>query len=138
MTGGMAKQWIIPRVGDKELSRVGHQLASCNLLISYVLMFFRERESLSNLLICMPCMLGSNSFRPVSIFTFIQVLSLDVPCSSHFSVQLIPSVNMFTACMFLYFDVLLLLCRPPTETDRGGPAKPGSYHTYLHSDSGNA
>ena len=33
MTVGMAKYWIIPRVGDKKLSRVGHQLASCNLLI---------------------------------------------------------------------------------------------------------
>ena len=39
MTGGMGKHWIIPRVGDKE-PRVGHQLASCSLLISYVLMFF--------------------------------------------------------------------------------------------------
>ena len=35
----MAKYWIIPRVGDKELPRVGHQLASCSLLISYVLSF---------------------------------------------------------------------------------------------------
>ena len=33
MTGGMAKYWIIPRVGDKELPCVGHQLASCSLLI---------------------------------------------------------------------------------------------------------
>ena len=33
MTGGMAKYWIIPNVGDKELPRVGHQLASCSLLI---------------------------------------------------------------------------------------------------------
>ena len=24
VTGGMAKYWIIPRVGDKELPRVGH------------------------------------------------------------------------------------------------------------------
>ena len=24
MTGGMAKYWIIPRMGDKELPRVGH------------------------------------------------------------------------------------------------------------------
>ena len=39
MTGGMVKYWIIPRVGDKELPRVGHQLASCSLLICYVLMF---------------------------------------------------------------------------------------------------
>ena len=30
---------LIPRVGDKELSRVGHQLASCSLLIFYVLMY---------------------------------------------------------------------------------------------------
>ena len=37
MTGGMAKYWIIPRVGDKELPRIGHQLASCSLLNSYVL-----------------------------------------------------------------------------------------------------
>ena len=37
MTGGMAKYWIIPRMGDKELPRVGHQLASCSLLIFYVL-----------------------------------------------------------------------------------------------------
>ena len=36
MTGGMAKHWSIPRVGDKELPRVGHQLASCSLLNSYV------------------------------------------------------------------------------------------------------
>ena len=34
------KYWIIPRVGDKELLHVGHQLASCSLLISYVLMFY--------------------------------------------------------------------------------------------------
>ena len=39
MTGRMAKYWNIPRVGDKELPRVGHQLASCSLLISYVVMF---------------------------------------------------------------------------------------------------
>ena len=39
MTGGMDKYWIIPRVGDKELPRVGYKLASCSLLISYVLMF---------------------------------------------------------------------------------------------------
>ena len=32
MTGGMDKHW-----GEKELPRVGHQLASCSLLISYVL-----------------------------------------------------------------------------------------------------
>ena len=39
MTGRMAKYWIIPRVGDKKLPRVGHQLTSCSLLIScsYVL-----------------------------------------------------------------------------------------------------
>ena len=33
------KYWIIPRVGDKLLLRVGYQLASCSLLNSYVLMF---------------------------------------------------------------------------------------------------
>ena len=38
MTGGMAKHWIIPRVGDKEVPRVDHQLASCSFLNSYVLM----------------------------------------------------------------------------------------------------
>ena len=32
MTGGMDKYWIIPRMGDKELPRVGHQLASCSLI----------------------------------------------------------------------------------------------------------
>ena len=32
MTGGMDKHW-----GEKELPRVGYQLASCSLLISYVL-----------------------------------------------------------------------------------------------------
>ena len=32
MTGGMDKHW-----GEKELPRVGHQLASCSLLISYFL-----------------------------------------------------------------------------------------------------
>ena len=36
MTGGMAKYWIIPRVEDKELPRVDHQLAFCSLLNSYV------------------------------------------------------------------------------------------------------
>ena len=40
MAGGMDKYWIIPRVVDKELPRVGHKLASCSLLISYVLMVF--------------------------------------------------------------------------------------------------
>ena len=39
MTGGMAKYRIFPRVGDEELSRVGHKLASCSLPISYVLMY---------------------------------------------------------------------------------------------------
>ena len=39
MTGGMDKYCISPRVGDKELPRVGHQLVSCSLLNSYVLMF---------------------------------------------------------------------------------------------------
>ena len=38
MTDGMDKYWIIPRVGDKELPHVGHQLASCSLL-NYVFMF---------------------------------------------------------------------------------------------------
>ena len=37
MTGGMDKHW-----GEKELPRVGHQLASCSLLISYVLMFLKD------------------------------------------------------------------------------------------------
>ena len=39
MTGGMDKYWIIPRVGDKELLRIGHQLAPCSLInsSSYVL-----------------------------------------------------------------------------------------------------
>ena len=32
MTGGMDKHW-----GEKELPRVGHQLASCSLLIYYVM-----------------------------------------------------------------------------------------------------
>ena len=40
MTGGMDKYWIILRVGDKELPRVGPKLASCSLLISYVLKRF--------------------------------------------------------------------------------------------------
>ena len=41
MTGGMAKYWIIPRVGDKELPRVGHLtglLQSPHFLCSYVIM----------------------------------------------------------------------------------------------------
>ena len=29
MAGGMAKYWIITRVGDKDLPRVGHQLLCC-------------------------------------------------------------------------------------------------------------
>ena len=36
---GMAKYWIIPGVGDKELPGVDHQLVSCSLLNYYVLMF---------------------------------------------------------------------------------------------------
>ena len=39
ITGGIVKYWIIPRVGDNELSRVGHYLAFCSLLNSYVHMF---------------------------------------------------------------------------------------------------
>ena len=40
MTGGMIKYWIIPRVGNKELPRVGHLtvlLQSPHFLCSYVL-----------------------------------------------------------------------------------------------------
>ena len=40
MTGRMTKYWIIPRVGDKELPRVGHLsglLQSPHFLCSYVL-----------------------------------------------------------------------------------------------------
>ena len=40
MTSGMAKYWIIPRVGDKELPRVDHLtglLQSPHFLCSYVL-----------------------------------------------------------------------------------------------------
>ena len=37
MTGGMDKHW-----GEKKLPRVGHQLASCSILISYVLMFLKD------------------------------------------------------------------------------------------------
>ena len=33
MTGGMDKHW-----GEKELPRIGHQLASCSLLSCYVVM----------------------------------------------------------------------------------------------------
>ena len=40
MTGGVDKYWIIPRVGDKELLGVGHQLASCSLINSHVLNYF--------------------------------------------------------------------------------------------------
>ena len=43
MTGGMDKYWIIPRVGDKELPRIGYQLASCSILNSYV-MFYSIQE----------------------------------------------------------------------------------------------
>ena len=41
LTGGIDKYWISPGVGDKELPRVGHQLVSCSLVISYVLMFLK-------------------------------------------------------------------------------------------------
>ena len=34
MTGGMDEHW-----GEKELPRVGHQLASCSLIKCYILMF---------------------------------------------------------------------------------------------------
>ena len=40
MTGGMAEYWIIPRVRDKELPRVGHLtglIQSPHFLCSYVL-----------------------------------------------------------------------------------------------------
>ena len=37
MTSGMDKYWIILKVGDKELPRVGHQLVSCSLFNFYVL-----------------------------------------------------------------------------------------------------
>ena len=56
MTDGMDKYWIIPRVGDKELPRVGHQLVSCSLINSYVLMFLclvrPEEWKLSGLRVC--------------------------------------------------------------------------------------
>ena len=42
MTSGMAKYWIISRVGDKELPRLGHLtglLQSPHFLCSYVLKF---------------------------------------------------------------------------------------------------
>ena len=45
MTGGMAKYWIIPRGGDKELPRVGHQLASCSLFNSYVLITTKRLQN---------------------------------------------------------------------------------------------
>ena len=48
MTGGMAKYWIIPRVGDKELPSVDHLtglLQSPHFFCSYVLLK-REREKL--------------------------------------------------------------------------------------------
>ena len=44
MKSGMDKYWIIPRVRDKELPRVGHQLASCSLLNSYVLMTHKGKK----------------------------------------------------------------------------------------------
>ena len=39
---GMNRYCIIPRVGDKELPRVGHQLAFFSLLNSYVLMYLEK------------------------------------------------------------------------------------------------
>ena len=36
------------KAGDKELPRVGHQLASCSLVISYVLMFTRMHLDINN------------------------------------------------------------------------------------------
>ena len=48
MTGGMAKYWIILRVGDKELPGVGHQLASCSLLNSYVLIWSLDKYTQRN------------------------------------------------------------------------------------------
>ena len=50
MTDGMDKYWIIPREGDKELPRVSHQLASCSLLISYVLImiYYQRYHSVYN------------------------------------------------------------------------------------------
>ena len=44
MKDGMDNYWIIPRVEDKKLPRVGHQLASCSLLSFYVLMFLCDSE----------------------------------------------------------------------------------------------
>ena len=50
MTGGVAKYWIILRVGDKELHRVGHQLASCSLLNSYVLIVLEKVLALKSMI----------------------------------------------------------------------------------------
>ena len=47
LTGGMAKYWIIPRVGDKELPRVGHQLIN-----SYVLMFLTRMITIKKISRC--------------------------------------------------------------------------------------
>ena len=41
---GMDEYWIIPRMGDKEMPCVDHQLASCSLLNSYVLMFLSSSQ----------------------------------------------------------------------------------------------
>ena len=61
MTDGMAKYWIIPRVGDKELPRVGHLtglLQSPHFLCSY--QSFWKDEQLGEL--CADCLCpGSNS-----------------------------------------------------------------------------
>ena len=45
MADGMDECWIVLRVGDKELPRVGHKLASCSLLISYVLILEASTKS---------------------------------------------------------------------------------------------
>ena len=49
MTGGMAKHWIIPRVGEKELPHVGHQLVSCSLLNSSSSSYVQTRQAISYL-----------------------------------------------------------------------------------------
>ena len=72
MTGGMAKYWIIPRVGDKELPRVGHKLASCSLPISYVLTMHMI-TSKDVIRLCM---------SPSEVQAFVFILYVEMYCSS--------------------------------------------------------
>ena len=73
--GQWAKYWIIPRVGDKELPHVVHQLASCSLLNSYVRILIAGK-AISGVLHLFECVkyteLKKKKIQKRSFVTFVQ------------------------------------------------------------------